>query len=919
MRGTWHHLAAGVVGTILSVLPTAMGQGAEAGGASASNSILEFQVVGRQNKEPIAGVELKIRIDSQTREDVTNEQGRCRIEYAPKLNYLSVRASKQGLTPMQVAWRMAESPTKIPGEYTLAMEPGTIIGGIIRDEDGKPIEGATVSLLVPSDNGGIERVSIWDHPEKTDAEGRWRCDFMPAKLDDIWIRLAHPDYISDEMYGKTPAPPIESLRSQTGVMVMKRGVTVAGRVVDMDGKPIEGATVAQGSDRFGSHYPDTTTDKDGRFEFKNVRPEQMVLTVQARGFAPELEQPLPQKGMAPIEFKLERGHTLRGRIVDKAGNPVAGAFVSADTWRGHRSLEWRVDTDAEGRFRWEEAPSDEVQIDMGKEHYMSVRNNRMTASDQEYTITMLPMLRIKGRVTDKETGQPISKFTVSPGIDWGDGRPVYWERRDMKPFTDGQYEITFGEPRPGHYFRVEAEGYLPAVSRSFDDAEGEVTFDLQMKKGAGVSGTVRFADGQPVAEADVFLCTPSQGIFIRNGRSEQSRESIFVRTGQDGRFSFPAQEDAYRLVVLHDKGCAEVAEGDLAKSSDVTLQAWGRVEGKALIGVKPGAEKEIRALFDRPYDRSAPRVQFDCAAVADKEGHFVMERVPPGKVRICRMIGGLFSHDVPIEVKAGETANVTIGGVGRPVVGKVAMADEVRDQIDWKTGERYARSQSDEGSYRSLGMEVEKDGSFRIDDVPAGNYTLYFMAFKPPTAARTYRGELIGRLSHSFTVAPMAGGRSDEPLDLGAVDLIVTGGAPAGPLLVGKALPDLKDLQLGAAAEELNGKRLVLCFFDMNQRPSRNAVIQLAKQSETLKARGIMSVAVAAQGQKADDPAFKEWTRQNAVGLVVGVAADEGNKLRSAWGVRSLPWLILTDAQHVVRAEGFGVDELDSRIQGEKL
>ncbi|MEN6335846.1 MAG: carboxypeptidase-like regulatory domain-containing protein [Phycisphaerales bacterium] len=239
-----------------------------------------------------------------------------------------MKASKEGLVPLIAGWRARGTPLQVPAEYTLAMEPGTIIGGVVRDEEGKTIEGATVSLLVPSDGSSqVERVSIWDHPEKTDAEGRWRCDIMPARLNEVVFRLSHPDYISDEMFGKTPAPPIESLRSQTGVMVMKRGVTVAGRVVDMDGKPIEGATVAQGSDRFGSHYPDTTTDKDGRFEFKNVRPEQMVLTVQARGFAPELEQPLPQKGMAPIEFKLERGHTLRGRIVDKAGNPVAGAFV----------------------------------------------------------------------------------------------------------------------------------------------------------------------------------------------------------------------------------------------------------------------------------------------------------------------------------------------------------------------------------------------------------------------------------------------------------------------------------------------------------------------------------------------------------------------------------------------------------------
>ena len=39
-------------------------------------------------------------------------------------------------------------------------------------------------------------------------------------------------------------------------------------------------------------------------------------------------------------------------------------------------------------------------------------------------------------------------------------------------------------------------------------------------------------------------------------------------------------------------------------------------------------------------------------------------------------------------------------------------------------------------------------------------------------------------------------------------------------------------------------------------------------------------------------------------------------KTRFTWGVRSLPWLILTDAKHVVRAEGFALTELDDKIEG---
>lgn len=899
-----------VAASVLALSPAVVAQAGEMRGSTSSSGVLELQAVARQTREPIAGAKLDIRIDSQTREDVTDEQGRCRIEYGSQPDYLSVRASKQGLVPVQIAWRSRESPIKIPADYTLAMDPGTSIGGILQDEQGKPIAGAVVHLLVPSGgDNDIERVSIWDHPEKTDAEGRWRCDIVPAQLNEVAIRLEHPDYISDEMYGASARPSVESLRTLTGVVVMKKGVVVAGRVLDTDGRPIEGATVSQGSDRFGTSYPSTRTDKDGRFEFKNAKLEQMILTVQARGYSPDLEQVLPQKEMPPVEFRLEPGHTLRGRIVDRAGNPVAGAFVAADTWRGHRSLEWRVDTDAEGRFRWDDAPADEILIDMGKQRYMSIRHYGMTAAEQEHTITMLPLLRIKGRAIDEETGQTIPTFTVCPGVDWGDGRAIYWERRQKKSYTDGVYEVAFSEPRSAHYVLVEAEGYLPGVSRPFEDGEGEVTYDLALKKGAGVSGTIRFADGQPVIGAEVVLCTPSQGVYIRNGRIQQRLDNVSVRTGQDGRFAFAAQTDAYCLVVLHDKGCAEVTEDDLAASPDVTLQPWGRVEGKVLIGSKPGADEEIRVIFVRPYDQGAPRVQFDCSSVADKEGRFGFDRVPAGDARVCRMVGRMFSHGVPVEVKAGETTNVTIGGVGRPVIGKVAIADAVKDRIDWQNLDCLVRSQSAKGFRQTLGMTVAPDGTFRIDDVPAGDYSLSFTAYAPAATPRSLRGERLGALNHSFSVPEMPGGRSDEPLDLGVLDLLTLGGPAAGPILTGKAVPDLKELQLGVSLEELNGKRLVLCFFDMNQRPSRNTVAQLARQAEALKAKGIAAVAV--QTSQTDETALKEWVRQNAVGLAVGVIASGESKARSAWGVRSLPWLILADKDHVVRAEGFQLDELD--------
>jgi len=45
----------------------------------------------------------------------------------------------------------------------------------------------------------------------------------------------------------------------------------------------------------------------------------------------------------------------------------------------------------------------------------------------------------------------------------------------------------------------------------------------------------------------------------------------------------------------------------------------------------------------------------------------------------------------------------------------------------------------------------------------------------------------------------------------------------------------------------------------------------------------------------------------------VGIVQGDEKKTRFAWGVRSLPWLILTDSDKIVRAEGFPLTELDEK------
>ena len=147
------------------------------------------------------------------------------------------------------------------------------------------------------------------------------------------------------------------------------------------------------------------------------------------------------------------------------------------------------------------------------------------------------------------------------------------------------------------------------------------------------------------------------------------------------------------------------------------------------------------------------------------------------------------------------------------------------------------------------------------------------------------------------------------------LDDVLRGRIKPGPQyksLVGARLPDLNMLINDDFNTLIREEMALICFFDTQQRPSRSCVIELAKRAGELKEKGLTVLAV--QASKIDKDRLSEWVRENTISIPVGMIEGDEKKTRSAWGVRSLPWLILTDKRHVVQAEGFGINEINKRI-----
>ncbi len=581
-------------------------------------------------------------------------------------------------------------------------------------------------------------------------------------------------------------------------------ITVTGRVLNLAGQPIADALVARGSDlRSNESIHAAKTDAAGRFAMPGVPRGALILTVQARGHAPDLKALTAGPGLLPVEFQLGPGHSIRGRIVDAHDKPIAGAPIGADEWRGHHSLRWSTRTDSDGRFRWDDAPADAVLIDLGTLGFSAKRFWSATANAPEKTIPMRRALHVRGRITDAGTGRPITAFTLVPGYTWEKIQNVWWKNEQAKELTGLSYDVNLSTEAGLGVVRIEAENYVPAISRGLKDDEEEPVVHFALHRGSSVSGIVRLPDGLPLAGAELLLSTPARPVQLNNGHPQVGLSDLrVVKTRADGRFTLPPSEPVYTIVVLHDRGHAELTvRAAPAVPAELTIQPWSRVEGILQFGRQPAAGQKL-CLSHAGRRDSTDVVYQNGFATTDAAGRFNFNRVVPGEVTVSRVIewndpsiqsaGG--SPSAVVEVAPAATVRMNLGGTGRPVVGKAAVPAEFAGREDWLYDFCYLiRKPPSIAPSRTAGkgagphadisfvFKVEPDGSFRIEDVEAGTYDLLVGVNKRPADQGGLGHESLASTRREVVVPAMPGGRSDEPLDLGRIPVTAVKTPEAAP------------------------------------------------------------------------------------------------------------------------------------------
>lgn len=788
---------------------------------------LPIHVTSESSGEPLAGVCFRFcgrvggdRLDERVE---TNREGLAEFERegSAEVQYLWFTAEKPGFVPIHYVWRNDIKPIELPERLDLAMSEGRHIAGRVEDEQGKPIAGATVELTMPVTWPRLASHVFYAAELKADEDGRWSWDGAPQSARDIGIRITHVEFLGGGARASD---------SSATVTVLKRGLTVRGRVLDSQGTPIAGATAQLGFDRFGTGQPKATTDEGGYFIIEKCKAEPSAVTVQADGFSPEIRQITIGQAVDSVEFTLAPGNVLRGKVVDVEGKPVSGAIVVPDTWRGFRTLDKRLTTDAEGRFEWCGAPPDAVAYDILKEGHMANRNLALIAAAEEQVITLHPELWITGRVTDAKTGEPIKEFSIRYGYLFANSDSTHWSEDEPTAYANGEYRYKFDEPMQGYLLQVVAKGHTPQTSRVFRSDEGGVEFHFELEQGEGPTGRVVAPDGTPAAGAEVGLATAEKRACLSAGHFDRSQNRAdVVAADEDGRFAFIARDDEpFIVIAVHDAGFAEVKGDALKDATPIKLEPWGKLRGRVVLGTKPDAGREISFSPKRPDDFNRWNFVWDYGyrATTDEDGRFEFDRVVPGPGIVARTVvtefgGGSSQHatgwQTPVSVAPKETIEVVIGGTGRPVIGKVVLDEKPEDAVNWTANEPAAvlRWDKEEGRradpYSPFYGNIDQSGVFRIPDVPSGDYQLTIPVNGPKVPNTCGSGAEIGKAEIVFTVPPMPSGRSDEPLDLGTITAKVF-----DTLDVGETAPDfaIENLRGGTIRlSKLRGKLVLLDFW----------------------------------------------------------------------------------------------------------
>lgn len=423
-----------------------------------------------------------------------------------------------------------------------------LCAGRVLDKNSQPIAGATVFLLL------IKVNSEWSGFLPLHGHNGSAVDFLrKISLDqrttagDGRFQFLLPDADDRSTFAVVAAGPGGALSDEEDcqhgegiehtLIISEEKHAILGTVRDENGLPITGATVRVFCDEYLPDCPEmaemrswfpsgfcgteTKCDDGGRYriDWSEGRTGYVSLIEAVAGGFASVRKNIPDRGEIEtppqrIDFIMERGGNISGKVTDEAGNPLR-ATVRANIDGFNRHV---VDCHADGTYQLEGVPETTVEITVECNGcYTETRIIDIASSNTlNFTLRQMPKVTFSGRVIDRESGEPIKDVQIN----WRKV-PATWEhqnfllngvytRGDAETSDDGTFLFTCPVKEGEITLYTQHEDYITLDKAVVLNGRSEVTgivFDLEKKTTIVVETT----DGETGSGIDAEVMATGQG------------------------------------------------------------------------------------------------------------------------------------------------------------------------------------------------------------------------------------------------------------------------------------------------------------------------------------------------------------------------------------------------------------------------
>ncbi len=536
-------------------------------------------------------------------------------------------------------------------DVKIVMQPGASIAGIVVDKLGKPVGSVYVTAQSERSVSG----------DSSGSDGTFNVEGLAPGTYTMTLRRNSSGYRRDARSGD----PVTLAQGQklTGLRLVldeKEGLSISGRVMDSNRKPIKDAQVNAHSRSGGDSYGYDQSKEDGTYEIVGLAegPHQMYVSHGDYSFK-QLDE--VAAGARNVDFVLEDQATVEGRVIDaRTGRPITTFQVGYINGSAeHVNFSWSQSAfqnattyfDDNGAFTLTKVNAGDVVVFGRAEGYApgtdALPNVRPGEVVTGVEIRLEAGAAVRGVVVDSR-GVPVSGAQVFPG----DVPRDQWSRENSGGTTtdsNGIFELTSLAPdvtRIGAY-----HAKYPPSSVDVSLAAGQtIQVEIMLTDGGAVEGTVRLG-GKPIT-AQIYA-----------GRSDGSQ-------GQN------VAADANGVYTL-----GGLAEGEYHISASIQIPGGGNRNGQQQATVQTGMVTEVNFDFttgDATVEgvvtmNGTPVTEGHVGAMMSNaesvgsqlgaDGSYRLEGLPAGAISLflgVRSGDAWVSRSIPVETVSGQVVRRNI-------------------------------------------------------------------------------------------------------------------------------------------------------------------------------------------------------------------------------------------------------------------